>query len=333
VLWSQIKCSERYFINLTDHAFWLGKNTGDFFLEFRNFGCNISFRYRHIPLDRLLVQPYYPLATKNLFEGFPIEKGNRVFAFSGSNYNKIYGKNFLFLKLIKEVLSQNGNLIFLLAGNGNKKPLTKFIRKNKLQDRLLLIGSRGDLSEVFRRIDIYVNTYPFMGGLMSQYAAISCKPIIGYTDLVDYGLNDTEDLLGIKRCGLIVKSSQTEFIKYFNLLINSQNEREKNISYIKNAIISENHFAKLLKDNLFYKKSVIDPKDLINTISIEDIFETFHDIEVNYLNEYYFMIFETLRKDIFDCNFIFIFRIFLGAARKTRSMLGLIYKILFNNIG
>jgi len=329
-IWSQIHSSERFFINLTDHAYWLGKNTGDYFLEFRKCGCHISIKYRNIPINKLIFQPYYPIITKTNFEGFPFDKGNKVFAFSGSNYNKIYGKNFLFLKLLMEVLIKNYNLIFLFAGNGNPKPLIRFIKKNNLEDRFILIGNRSDLSEVFKRIDIYVNTYPNIGGLMSQYATINNKPIIGYTDPASYCTNDTEDFLGIEKRGLIVKSTIEGFIEYFNLLINSKEAREKNINYIRNAVISENDFAKSLMNNITYKKTMSDSKDLNVSINVEDVFETYHDIEVNFLKEYYYLIFETLRIDILKCNFSLILRTFLGMAGKVKPFLGILYKIIFH---
>ena len=37
---------ERYLINITDHAFWLGRDSVDYFLEFRNFGITISTEKR-----------------------------------------------------------------------------------------------------------------------------------------------------------------------------------------------------------------------------------------------------------------------------------------------
>jgi hypothetical protein len=311
-LWLQINSTDRFFINLTDHAFWLGKNTADYFLEFRNFGFNLSWKYRGIPKSKLLVQHYYPIRTITNFEGFPCETENKIIAFSGSNYYKIYGKDFFFLKVMKEVLEQNDNLLFYFAGSGNSKPLRDFIKKNKLDDRFILIGNRNDLSEVFERIDIYVNTFPLIGGLMSQYAVISKKPIVGYADPSNYSFNDTEDFLGIEKQNIIVKSTIKDFIDYFNLLINKIEVRENNIRYISNSVISEIDFNKTLRQTIEAKKI---PDSQINfdaIINEEEIFDTYYDMEVNYLKEYYALIFDILGKDIFKCRINLILRTFFG---------------------
>jgi hypothetical protein len=315
-LWSQVKSAERFFINLTDHAYWLGKSTADYFLEFRKYGCSISIKYRNIPINRLLIQHYYPIVTNKRFEGFPFEKENKILAFSGSNYYKIYGKDFLFLMLIKEVLSQNKNLVFLFAGNGDSKPLLKFIKKHKMGDRFILIGNRSDLSEVFKHIDIYVNTFPMIGGLMSQYAAINGKPIIGYSDSVNYSFNDTEDFLGIERKGLIVKSSIKEFLEYFNILVNDKGTREKNIAHTRNAVISENDFGEMLKQNITHKSNSVNLEDSNITICNDNVFDIFYDMEVNYLKEYYYLIFYILRTDLFKCKLNLIILTVLGTLMK-----------------
>ena len=56
------------------------------------------------------------------------------------------------------------------------------IAKNNLSNRFVLLGNRTDISEVFKNIDIYIGTYPYIGGLMTQYAAINGKPILAYKD-------------------------------------------------------------------------------------------------------------------------------------------------------
>lgn len=63
-----------YKINLTDHAFWLGAEATDYFIEFRDYGADISSQYRHIPRGKLLKLPYYPqMNTEIEFRGFPFE--------------------------------------------------------------------------------------------------------------------------------------------------------------------------------------------------------------------------------------------------------------------
>lgn len=43
---------DRYQVNLTDHAFWLGNTCIDYCIEFRDYGAYISNKYRNIPKEK-----------------------------------------------------------------------------------------------------------------------------------------------------------------------------------------------------------------------------------------------------------------------------------------
>jgi hypothetical protein len=298
VIWSQIKNVERFFINLTDHAFWLGKSCIDYSLEFRGYGQHISQFERNIPKEKLLYQPYYPILSAKKFKGFPEKTKNKVIAFAGSAYYKIYGDNFKLLNMIKEVLFSNDNLVFLYAGSGNDIPIKKFISKNKLENKFILLGNRDDISEVIRHIDIYVNTYPMIGGLMSQYAAIMNKPIIGYTNIELYSYNDTEDLLGIQQKGLLVKTTPSDFLSYFNDLINDQEKRKENICYTRNSVLDEQGFNKSLLKTISEKKNIWFRNNHIR-IEQNKIFDSYFDIEINYEKHYSRAMFSALKYRMF----------------------------------
>jgi hypothetical protein len=293
VLWTQINSTERFFINLTDHAFWLGKTCIDYILEYRNYGISISEKMRNIPKEKILHQAFYPIISSSPFLGFPISRKEKIIAFAGSSYYKTYGENFLFLNLMKEVLCQNENLIFLFAGFGNDKPIRKFIKDNQLETCFFLIGNRKDISEFFRNIDIYVNTYPLSGGLMTQYAAIMNKPIIGFSDEKLYSCNDIEDLLGLESKGLLIKKTKESFIKYFNELINDEAKRDENILFTKNAVLNKANFNISLKKTIENKKSNTKKHQI--KIYQTKLFDTYIDIENNFLKAYNKMLFKSLK--------------------------------------
>ncbi len=172
----------KYKINLTDHAFWLGNKCLDYSIEFRSRGCTLSTEMRSIKEDRLLLLPYYPITSETPFKGFPEEfTPDKVIFFSGASVYKVYGKSWEYFKLVKQLLDENPGVVFLFAGAGDMEPMRKFIKKNELEKRFLMIGNRTDIGEVFRHCDIYMGTFPNGGGLMSQLAAFYEKPIIAYT--------------------------------------------------------------------------------------------------------------------------------------------------------
>lgn len=64
----------RYQIDLTDHAFWLGVNAFDYILEFRNYGASVSYNYRGIKKEKIILLPYYPYVDETIeFKGLPFQ--------------------------------------------------------------------------------------------------------------------------------------------------------------------------------------------------------------------------------------------------------------------
>ena len=51
----------KYYINLGDHAFWLGSKGIDYSFEFRSFGATVSYEKRGLKKEQLLLLPYYPM--------------------------------------------------------------------------------------------------------------------------------------------------------------------------------------------------------------------------------------------------------------------------------
>jgi hypothetical protein len=304
VLSSSITSSKRYLINLTDHAFWLGKSCTDYFLEFRNYGIYLSVNQRGIPIEKLLFQSYYPIQSETLFRGFPEEVEGKKIVFAGSSFYKIYGKNGIFLKMAKRILEDNEDVIFLFAGSGNDKPLKTFIENNGFQHRFLMLGDRLDINEVIKRVDVYLNTYPMIGGLMSQFAAVHNKPIIGYTDADLYSFNDTEDLLQVEAAGMLVKDNFDEFYLAINSLIRNEAAASNNISITNNCVISPSDFTKQLYLNLTTPMAV--NVDFVKSIRIDlnAVFDLYVDMEVNFLNEHYILIWNKLKYNILKYNII-----------------------------
>ena len=303
-LWNLVDNVERYLINLTDHAYWIGKGCSDYFLEFRKYGCVISSKYRNIPIGKLLLQPYYPIQNRIEFQGFPVEKGSNYFAFTGAHFNKLYGAGGLFLKLIKSILENNKNVILLLAGSGNDKPIKAFIKKYNLNNKLIILGDRKDIDQVMKHIDIYINSYPMMGGLMSQLAAVNNIPIVGYTDEALFSYNDVEDFLQSKSRGLLVKTTVADFLSYFSQLIINDKERERNINATKKCVISPEQFNILLLKNIQTKNHI--NKDLINgvIIDINSVRDVYIDAEKNFIKDHYRILWNTLRWQIIKDHFV-----------------------------
>jgi len=280
-LWNCVPQTLRYQINLTDHAFWLGIKCIDFSLEFRNYGCTVSYEKRNLPKRKLLIQPYYPIMECKPFIGFPEQiKGDAIKIFTGGAYYKMYGGSGLFFKLLKILFELNSKVVVLLAGSGDDTPIKKFVSENKYEERLFLLGSRPDITHVFEKSDIYLSTFPITGGLMGQYAASLAKPILSYTS-EDIPCNCTEGFLdwNINSDFKITHTSLDSFVEEALKLIENKSYRIFKGEENKKHIISEDEFSNHLKQLIELNTETPFEKETIN-------YKVFSNIYIESENEY-----------------------------------------------
>lgn len=216
----------KYKINLTDHTFWIGSGCVDYSLEFRSYGCYLSSEYRGISSDRIFHMPFYPIMSSAPFKGFPKEAEGKVILFAGGAYYKIYDNEDTFFKIAKAILDGNDSVL-LFAGTGNMDTLNDKIKQYQLTGRFIPIGQRDDIVEVFKRCDIFINTYPFGGGLMSQYAAQCCKPILDYCA----GTTASVEQFVCQREKMVISDSSIDDVR--RKAIKLITDKEYRISYAK----------------------------------------------------------------------------------------------------
>jgi len=285
----------KYRINLTDHAFWLGKSCTDYVIEFRNYGCNISLKYRGIAPEKILLQTFYPIQNHSVFKGFPTETSDKVILFTGGAFYKMYGEKGKFFDLVKRILNENQNAILFIAGSGNMKPMNTFIEKNNFKSRVFLLGNRNDINEVFKNIDIYLATYPLSGGLMAQYAAVNHKSIIAFTSN-DLPCNFTDGIINTPPHIKLTYTNEDAFCEEASKLIRDKQYRDEKSSILTESVITENKFnvdlQKLIEKNTPYQVINMD-------IPTEKFFQLYLDTENNFLHSYYSILFSNLRFNIF----------------------------------
>lgn len=166
--------AERFKINLTDHAFWLGHDAFDYNLEFRNYGACVSVKYRGVPEDREIIMPFYPYHRAQEFQGLPFDPSGKKIVFSGGSVYKTLGdpQNRYYV-ILDKLLSKHEDLVFLYAGTGDDSEIRKL--QDKFPGRVYRIDERRDLFELMEQCTFYLNTFPFIGGLMMQFAVDAKK--------------------------------------------------------------------------------------------------------------------------------------------------------------
>lgn len=244
---------KRFQINLTDHAFWLGLNAFDYCIEFRDYGAGISRVYRHIPVEKIVLLPYYPWIDKDIsFEGFPFDYTAKKILFSGGFLYKTIGGENKYYQIVKRVLTENTDTVFLYAGSGDDSELMKL--SSIFPNRVFHIQERKDIFALIQHIDVYLNTYPMVGGLMMQYAAVAGKPPI---TLLDREIEDASGILLNQENAKIEFFSVDDVVSEINHLLNDKEYRNERSEEIKKCVPSQEDFTKnlsdILKENAEYR--------------------------------------------------------------------------------
>lgn len=282
---SAIEKAEKYLVDLTDHAYWLGKVCSDYFIGFRDYGAHISTYFRNIPPSKQIKQTFYPILSESVFLGFDVDVSGKKVIFTGGAYYKMYGKSKFFLEIIKRICLENPKVLVFIAGNGNSKPIIEFLKREQLSTQVYLIGSRKDIGAVFEHIDIYLNTFPIMGGLMSQLAVKSSKPLIGYSS-PNLPCNIAEGFFISTNDVKITYSDLEAFHHEINVLVSNELYYEKVVEKLRGAVISEDTFSSELLLKVETKNNINSPQKDIG-FDLEEFSTLYFEMENDYLQKYH----------------------------------------------
>jgi len=312
VLWNSYKNKiDRYFINLTDHAFWIGKNSFDYCIEFREYGYQISRDYRNISDKKLLMQEYYPIVKDSKFLGFPNQIENKKIIFSGGTFYKILGFDNIFFKVLKSIVEKNKDAVILFASNGHSTKLEEFIKKNSLEEQIILLGYRSDINEVMKHCDIYLNTFPVGGGLMLQYALLNKKIPISFGSKKLNSVNPETWNSNIKFDITFydIDNLSNEVYK----ILNDENYRNKHESMLEDILIQPEEFNQSLNDIILKENTYILKNNmLINDLEMKT--NLYLENENKYVKRYDVIKFRWLGMKYFKYNFF-------AAVKSTSSLI------------
>ena len=275
----------KYNINLTDHAFWLGASFVDYNIEFRAGGRTVSRDKRFFSESSLLNLPFYPIIQRdNYSEDLPAKEKKDIIIFTGGSPYKMMGRNdFFFKEIIDKLLDLSPNVKVWIAGFEKDSPL--FREKQALMkngNRMYNIGIRKDINHTFSKSDIFLGTYPFGGGLMTQYAAVNGKPILCYADETVPKLNILDDLINHFSTAMHTYSNLAEFISYAKKLISNKELRQVEGLRNREAMMYKEKFDEL------FKKVIVDGKNIIEwerkDIDYDKMSKLYLDIENNQMH-------------------------------------------------
>lgn len=255
---SLVKNCKVFNINGTDHAFWLGSTILDFNLEFRKLGYTISIEKRGLKKEQLILNSYYPVSNVNVERNeLPKFDSNTIKLLTGGASYKFLGNEFYFFQIVDTLLESCSSAIIMIAGCADDI-LKKNVSKMKNRERVYFIGVRKDIDLVFEYCDIYLNSYPFGGGLMTQLAAIKKKPILSLIDGYNEHFSYIDECVFPYGSRVYSKSNMAELVLYFKNLCDSCAFRKSEGENLSSGIVTVSNFNESLKEILEEEAKTMD---------------------------------------------------------------------------
>jgi len=234
-------------VNITDHAFWLGKQCSDLVLEFRSYGRDLSILERGLPPEKLLIFPYYPILESGPFQGLPAGTEGKTKILVGGSFYKMYGENDLFPTLLKRIVTELPEVVVLLAGGEVTAPMERFIRRHDLGRKVFMLGNRSDINAVFRNVDLSLGTYPLSGGLISQLAIANGVVPIQFTE-PGLPVNFIEGLLMLPEDVQLTYTTPERFWDELVHLVQDAGYRAAKAARLEGSIITPPSFQALVQN-------------------------------------------------------------------------------------
>ncbi len=235
------KCC-RYQIDLTDHAFWLGVRAVDYSIEVREIGVSNACYYRGFKYDQLRFLDSYVTVERNIkFRGFPFDSRDKKILFSGGAIYKTLGDpQNTFYNIVDELVRRHNDLIFYYLGSGDTAELSKL--KARYPEQIFYEPERDDYFQIIERCTLYLNTYPFSGGIM-----VRCAALLNKIPLTLKHGNDNEGFLIDQEKRQIEYDNPEELICDAEKLLYNEKYREERENKLRGSVISEEEFTKGLK--------------------------------------------------------------------------------------
>ncbi len=234
---------DRYLIDLTDHAFWLGKSAADYFLGSRDMSASLQYFQRGIEKQNMIKLGVNLIVNEyNDHTGLPFNPLITDYIFSGGSLYKTLGDSEnTYYKIIDYILSKHGNIKFLYAGSGDNSELKKIIEK--YPNRAYQIEERKDFYYLIQNCKLYLNTYPMFGGMMMKYCGLAHKiPIT-----LKHG-NDSDGLLLNQSKCKIEYFSYKELINDVDKLLIDEQYRKEREELLEGSVITEERFKNNIKN-------------------------------------------------------------------------------------
>lgn len=244
------KKTKRYLIDLTDHAFWLGVKSNDFFCGSREMSASNQYFGRNIPKEKMIKLGVNLIVDEKRSEKelpFDVLKERYIFS-GGALYKTLGDKNNTYYKIVDHLLSTHIDLKFLYAGSGDETKIREILEK--YPGRAFLIPEREDFYFLIKNCVFYLNTYPMFGGMMMKFSANAGKiPVTLKHNM------DSDGLLLKQQQAKVEYDSYEELIEDADKLLCNEKYLRERENLLKNTVITEKRFINNLRSTIEEQKT------------------------------------------------------------------------------
>ena len=233
------KLADRFLIDLTDHAFWLGVNSNDYFCGSREMSASNQVYERKIDKNKLIKLGVNLIIEEgNDHTGLPFDVLTERYIFSGGALYKTLGdENNYFYRIVDHILSEHKDVKFLYAGFGDTSKMDEIIRK--FPEQAYLISERKDFYYLIQHCVLYLNTYPMFGGMMMKFSANAGRiPVTLKHD------NDSDGLLLDQADRRIEYDTYEDLISDVDRLLSEPEYLKEREALLNGSVITEERFVK-----------------------------------------------------------------------------------------
>lgn len=238
--------TERFLIDLTDHAFWLGVKSNDYFCGSRAMSASNQIYERGIEKNRLIKLGVNLIIEEGLTDhsGLPFDVKKERYVFSGGALYKTLGDpDNYFYRIVSHILKKHKDVYFLYAGDGDRTEMDKILAE--YPERAFIISERKDFYYLIQNCTLYLNTYPMFGGMMMKYSANAGKlPITLKHD------KDSDGLLLDQESRKIEYETYEDLVSDVDRLLDDKEYLSEREALLEGSVISEDRFVKNLKSTI-----------------------------------------------------------------------------------
>lgn len=148
-------------------------------------------------------------------------------------YSRLIKLSPSFLSLLEILLKKEKNLHLIIAGTGDSFDVKRWVDKNEFNERIIFINENVDLNEYIKITNIFLDTFPFYGG-------ITCREFIKHgVPVVSLAIDDQAKFFyRNERLEELIANTETEYLVIIDRLL------KDNSFYRQCSASSELFFAK-----------------------------------------------------------------------------------------